>query len=722
MREFDFLDWVVRANSALPPSVTVPPGDDMAVVRISGEEGGRIVVSIGLSTNDGDAAARAGDRCMDAGRRAMGAATDSLLGAPGVRGLAAVVNILAPADLDADAARAFQEGLVRASADTGTPVVGGDLCVVPDAAGLSSCVCAVGVEHSAAAKVAVARKGRGLGEIPIQALACAAIGPQDAEASSRKPALWEPSSHDLLIACDAAIEGRHAPMGSRAGVVARKAVLRNLSDVAAMGNARPVAIAAGIFVSSKDASDAMSEVEHALREIGARWGAPLVACETHVRETRAPLAVCVAILAAKVRPDMPVARRCDARPGDGVYATGTIGGAWDMKTGLGRHLDFTPRIAAAHELLSRLGDGLGAMIDVSDGLGRDLGHIARSSGVSIDIDCAAIPVPAGVDPFEALGHGEDYELAFTARGDVPRSVSGIPVTRIGVVTGEGPAHAGRVRARSGDRTFDASRCGFEHVSSVPMMRDHQDPQSAPARALAFHLRDAAETEQIGEVLGDLLCDARRHPGPLCLLLSGDLGAGKTTFVRGLARGLGCDERGVASPTFTLRMDHAGATRDLAHIDAWRIGPDDLSSIGWHDLASSHAVVALEWPERLAGHLPARSVRISLEHAAAPHESGEPGRVACIDLGALSAQEAARIEEGLRLLVRAAPIAPPACPTCGRAIAVGSEAEGAGEAGDSGGGVPSCAPFCSRRCRMADLGDWLLMRHRIAGGETPEFDE
>ena len=254
--------------------------------------------------------------------------------------------------------------------------------------------------------------------------------------------------------------------------------------------------------------------------------------------------------------------------------------------------------------------------------------------------------------------------------------------------------------------------------------DHRSPTRSMA-PIAFHLRDREQTQQLGEVLGDLLSDASRHAGAVCVLLSGDLGAGKTTFVRGLARGLGCDEGAVASPTFTLRMDHRGATRALAHLDAWRIGPGDLESIGWDELLAGNAVIALEWPERLAGHLPARCVQISLEHAEAAEELGEPGRIACIDLGSLPHAEAKRFDEGLRLLVQAPCVAPPTCPTCGRAIAAALGVGGGGVGGESGA-VPASssayAPFCSRRCQMADLGDWLLMRHRIAGSETPEFDE
>ena len=231
----------------------------------------------------------------------------------------------------------------------------------------------------------------------------------------------------------------------------------------------------------------------------------------------------------------------------------------------------------------------------------------------------------------------------------------------------------------------------------------------PALPLSFHLRERDSTEQFGEVVGDLLRSRHAHPGAVALLLSGELGAGKTTFVRGLARGLGAEAEAVASPTFTLRMDHAGE-RALIHIDAWRMRADDPESIGLEEALSSDAVVAIEWPERIADALPPRHLRIRLEHADPIEEGADPGRVATISAAGFTDHEVRRLAEGLELLVRAPRVAPPVCPSCGRALA-----------GEQQGGS-AFAPFCSARCRKADLGDWLTMRHRIAGSETPEVDE
>jgi thiamine-monophosphate kinase len=454
MREFAFLDRVFASNAALPNSVLVPPGDDMAVVRV-GRGTRELVVSIGLhiaTENPQESVER-----EEQGVRAMRSATAALALACGLGesparvGVASVVNLLAPARLDMVAAEAFQAGLERGAHDASTPLVGGDFAVFPGDSLLRACVCAV-----AASDRPTQESGHALERHGAKATSCGSI-------SIATDALPD---HELLVACDAAIEGRHAPLGCDPAVLARKAVLRNLSDVAAMGNARPIAIAAGLFAPDTCDAATIAAIERGLRETGARWGAPLRALAIEREPRPIPLAVCVAILAAKARAQVPVARRCDARAGDGVYVTGSIGGAWDARTGLGRHLDFEPRISAAHELVATLGARLGAMIDVSDGLGRDLGHIAHASGVSIEVELSAVPVPDGVDALAAIGHGEDYELAFTARGEVPRSVAGVPVTRIGTVCRDATA-PGRVLVRCATREFDASLRGFEHEGQDP---------------------------------------------------------------------------------------------------------------------------------------------------------------------------------------------------------------------------------------------------------------
>lgn len=100
-----------------------------------------------------------------------------------------------------------------------------------------------------------------------------------------------------------------------------------------------------------------------------------------------------------------------------------------------------------------------------------------------------------------------------------------------------------------------------------------------------------ETEAAGESLG------RRVPDGTVIAMYGDLGAGKTAFVRGLARGMGLEAR-VSSPTFTIVNEYLGA-RTLIHFDMYRLqSADELFDIGWEDYLARGAVCAVEWSENV----------------------------------------------------------------------------------------------------------------------------
>jgi tRNA threonylcarbamoyladenosine biosynthesis protein TsaE len=99
------------------------------------------------------------------------------------------------------------------------------------------------------------------------------------------------------------------------------------------------------------------------------------------------------------------------------------------------------------------------------------------------------------------------------------------------------------------------------------------------------------------------------PGTI-LLISGELGVGKTVFVKGIAQGLGIDPSEVTSPTFTLVHEYRGGRLPLIHVDLYRLESADLDEIGLDSDLAAMGVTAIEWPERLRRDLP-NTVRIKM---------------------------------------------------------------------------------------------------------------
>ena len=108
----------------------------------------------------------------------------------------------------------------------------------------------------------------------------------------------------------------------------------------------------------------------------------------------------------------------------------------------------------------------------------------------------------------------------------------------------------------------------------------------------FYTNSPAETEAVGAALGAVL-----QPGTV-LAYRGNLGAGKTAFTRGLAKGLGCTDL-VTSPTYTIVNEYLSGRIPLFHFDMYRLGSsDDLWDIGWEDYLERGGVCAVEWSENV----------------------------------------------------------------------------------------------------------------------------
>jgi thiamine-monophosphate kinase len=253
------------------------------------------------------------------------------------------------------------------------------------------------------------------------------VGPGDDMAVVR----W--GGQDLLVAADQVLDGVHfrlAEHGARAA--GRKAMARNLSDVAAMA-CRPLAAVATVALPRGFSEADAKEMYAGLRELGDQFSCPLVGGD--VGSWDGPLAISLTILATPGPGG--VVLRSGARVGDAICVTGSFGGAWKTT----RHLTFTPRVAEGLILAQY---GLHSMIDVSDGLAIDLGHVCDASGVGSDVQAASVPIhPDALNRPDALsaalGDGEDYELLLTLPQDqasrliAEKPLGDVPVTRIGTI-------------------------------------------------------------------------------------------------------------------------------------------------------------------------------------------------------------------------------------------------------------------------------------------------
>lgn len=116
----------------------------------------------------------------------------------------------------------------------------------------------------------------------------------------------------------------------------------------------------------------------------------------------------------------------------------------------------------------------------------------------------------------------------------------------------------------------------------------------------------AETREIGHRLGEHL-----KPGDV-VCLYGELGAGKTTMVKGIASALGINERDITSASFTIIAEY-DVSVPFYHIDLYRISPDEVSELGLSEYLGADGIAVIEWAERAEGEIPEQSIRVNLHH-------------------------------------------------------------------------------------------------------------
>lgn len=210
-----------------------------------------------------------------------------------------------------------------------------------------------------------------------------------------------------LLKTDAVVEGVHFLADEDFRRVGWKAMARVVSDFAAMGGeGRQYLVTLG--VPQEVAVARLEDLYRGMLDCLGRFGGQLVGGETSRSADGSGL--WVAVSAVGVVKKSRLQRRSTARVGDKILVTGRLGGSI-----AGKHLDIEPRVESALWLADH---GFStAMMDLSDGLAKDLPRLAKASGCGYRVDWSLLPCSEGCGPEQALNDGEDYELLFTVASD-----------------------------------------------------------------------------------------------------------------------------------------------------------------------------------------------------------------------------------------------------------------------------------------------------------------
>jgi thiamine-monophosphate kinase len=250
-----------------------------------------------------------------------------------------------------------------------------------------------------------------------------------------------PRGHETLITTDFSLEDVHFrrewhPPDS----VGHRCLARGLSDIAAMGGI-PRAAFLSLALPAELPQSWVDKFIAGLLKLAAQFSVPLAGGDT----AQSPAGVLADIVVLGSVPAGQAVLRSGARPGDFLYVTGTLGSAVAALNQLRDEKKLRPRSHPKHfypEPRVAVGQFLrekkltSAMIDISDGLSTDLGHICEESGAGAVVYSEALPAAGGKDGLTlALHGGDEYELLFTARPErrIPRQIVGVPITRIGEI-------------------------------------------------------------------------------------------------------------------------------------------------------------------------------------------------------------------------------------------------------------------------------------------------
>jgi len=256
-----------------------------------------------------------------------------------------------------------------------------------------------------------------------------------------------PPAHEILVTTDFSLEGVHfRPEWHAPEVVGHRALARGLSDIAAMGG-QPMAAFLSLALPRTIRQSWVDRFLKGMLKLAETFRVSLAGGDT--AESRDGVLVDIVVVGSV--PKGTAVRRSGARPGDRIFVTGSLGGAAAALDLLfsgqklrprdyPQHFHPIPRIELGQVLREK--KLASSMIDISDGLSTDLGHICEESGVGAEIEAEAIPLarigpPARpVDLNPALHGGDDYELLFTAPPSkpIPSRIKGVPITQIGFIT------------------------------------------------------------------------------------------------------------------------------------------------------------------------------------------------------------------------------------------------------------------------------------------------